>query len=156
MKRNQIIGAIIGIVVVGGAGFWGGMAYANSQTPARESLAGGTFTRGAGGAGGAFAGRTGAGGGITAGQIVSSGNGSITIQAATGSSTQLVLVGNSTQILKTAAGSMSDLSVGAAVTVTGTSNSDGSLSAQTIQIRPAGMNFGGRSGSSQTSTQTGQ
>jgi hypothetical protein len=155
MKRNQIIGAIVVILIVGGGAFWGGMAYAQGQTPTRGAGAAG-FTRGAGGAGGSFAGRTGgaAGGGFTTGQIVSVGNGTITIQSATASSTEIVLVGSSTQVQKTVAGSMSDLTTGTQVVVTGTPNSDGSLTAQSIQIRPAGSaGFGGRPATGATQTQ---
>jgi hypothetical protein len=140
MNKNQLIGVIVALVVVGGGAFYGGMSYAGSQTPAKSN----TFAAGAGG----FAGRTGArgaaGGGFTAGTIVASSNGSISIQQQNGSSTEIVLVGPSTQILKTVAGSASDLSVGTTVTITGTGNSDGSMTANSIQIRPAGMGLPGR------------
>ncbi len=143
MNKNQFIGVVVVLIIVGGGAFYAGMSYAGSQTPARSSS---TFS-GAGGAGG-FAGRTGArgaaGGGITLGTIVASSNGSISIQQQNGSSTEIVLVGPSTQILKTVAGSASDLSVGTTVTITGTSNSDGSMTANSIQIRPAGMGAPGR------------
>ncbi|MGC9602748.1 MAG: hypothetical protein ABSE76_03375 [Minisyncoccia bacterium] len=136
MNKNQLIGAVVVLIIVGGGAFYAGMSYAGSQTPARSS----TFAGGAG----SFAGRTGtrtsAGGGFTAGTIVASGSGTISIQEQNGSSTEIVLVGPSTQILKTIAGSVSDLSVGTTVTITGgTSNSDGSLTANSIQIRPAGL-----------------
>jgi hypothetical protein len=138
MNRNQVIGAVVVLIIVGGGAFYGGMSYAGSQTPARSTLA-------AGGAGG-FAGRTGArggaAGGFTAGTIVSASQGTISIQQQNGSSTEIVLVSPTTQILKTAAGSASDLSVGTTVTITGTSNSDGSMTANSIQIRPAGMDAG--------------
>src|SRR5579859_7318858 len=135
MNKNIIFGIIL--VVVAGGAFWGGIAYATSGTPTSTR---GQFT-GAGGAGG-FAGRGGAGrtgGGFTAGTIVSSGNGSISIQSMMSSSTEIVLVGNSTQVFKTVSGSQSDLTPGANVVITGTPNSDGSMTAQSIQIRPAGM-----------------
>lgn len=129
---------VIAFIIVGGGAFYAGMSYASSKTPATQS----GFTAGMGGAGG-FAGRTGArggaGGGFTAGTIVSSGNGTISIQQQNGSSTEIVLVGPSTQILKTIAGSAGDLSVGTTVTISGTSNSDGSMTASAIQIRPAGL-----------------
>ncbi len=140
MSKNQLIGLVVSALVVGGASFYGGIQYQKSQAPVR-----GQFSTGVGGAGG-FAGRTGGRGigGFTAGKILSVGNGSLTLQSMTSSSTEIVLTGPSTQIEKTVAGSGSDLSVGSNVVVTGTPNSDGSLTAASIQIRPAGTNFGPR------------
>ncbi len=142
MKRNQIIGAVVGIIIIGGGAFYAGTVYGKGQTPTRG---GGQFA--AGGAGGFVArggGRGAGGGGFTAGDIVSTSNGSISIKMQNGSSTEIVLVGQSTQILKSTSGTISDLIVGTPVVVTGTPNSDGSLSATSIQIRPAGMaGFGG-------------
>jgi len=137
MSKNQIIGLAVVLIIVGGSAFYGGMSYAGSKLPAQNGFAGGA--NGAGGFAGRTGARSGAGGGFTAGTIVASSNGTISIQEQNGSSTEIVLVSPSTQILKTAAGSASDLSVGATVTITGTSNSDGSLTANSIQIRPAGM-----------------
>lgn len=141
MHKNQIIGGLIALAIVGGGAFYGGMAYAKGQVPAR-----GQFAAGAG----QFAGRTGMGGrmggGFTAGKILSISNGSMTIQSAQSSSTEIVLLGNSTQIEKTVTGAQTDLTTGTNVVVTGSANSDGSLTAQSVQIRPAGapQGFGGR------------
>jgi hypothetical protein len=129
--NKKIVGFIVVLIIVGGGAFYGGMVYAKSQTPAR-----GAFGAGFTGAGRAGAGAR-AGGGFTAGKIISSANGSVTIQEQSGS-TEIVLVSDSTQILKSTAGSLSDLAPGTNVTVTGTANSDGSLTATGIQIRPAG------------------
>jgi Domain of unknown function (DUF5666) len=136
---------IIALIIGVGAGYFIPHGAA-AATTGRGSFsgAGGTFTRGAGGT---FT-TGGAGAGGTVGQIISAGNGSITIQSAMSSSTQIILVSDSTQILKTVSGSTSDLAPGTTVIITGTPNSDGSLTAQSIQIRPAGMNFGGRTGAS--------
>ena len=146
--NTKLIGAIVGVIIIAGGAFYGGMVYAKSQTPARGAFAtGGTFTRGTGAAG-----ATGArgGGGFTAGQIISNSGTSISIQQQNGSSSEIVLIGPSTQILKSAAGTANDLTQGTQVTVTGTSNSDGSLTATSIQIRPAGMGLpGGRTGTTQ-------
>jgi hypothetical protein len=125
------------LIIVGGGAFYAGMSYGGNKMPAQNGFAGG-----AGGPAG-FAERTGTRtsttGGFTSGTILSSSNGSISIQEQNGSSTEIVLVGSTTQILKTAAGSASDLGVGTAVTITGTSNSDGSMTANSIQIRPKGI-----------------
>ena len=141
MNKNHLITLVAVVIIVGVGAFYAGTAYGKGGASMR-GLTNGQFT--AGGAGG-FAGRTGmrgAGDGFTAGEIVSAGNGSVSIRMQNGSSTEIVLVGASTQILKSVAGSASDLTVGATVIVTGTSNSDGSLTAQSIQIRPAGISSG--------------
>jgi hypothetical protein len=135
MKKNQVIGGVIILIVVAGGSFYAGKSMATSAAPAAG-------TRGAYAGAAGFAGRTGAraGGGFTAGTIVSSGNGSISIQQQNGSSTEIVLISPSTMILKSVAGTASDLATGAQVTVTGTTNSDGSLTATSVQIRPAKTN----------------
>lgn len=149
MKRNQLIGGIIVLLLVAGGSFYAGKSMASTAAPAR----GAGFA--AGGTGGTFAGRTrtGANGGFTAGQIVSVSNGSISIQQQNGSSTEIVLMSPSTQILKTVAGSASDLTAGVGVTITGTPNSDGSMTATSVQIRPAGMGFPGGRGAVQVQGQ---
>lgn len=107
MNKKAIWAVVILIIVAAGA-FWGGMLYAQSQTPVRTAYTGAT--------GAGFAGRTGtrtgAGGGLVAGQIVSSGNGSISIQMQNSSSSEIVLIGSNTQILKSVSGSAADLTVG--------------------------------------------
>ena len=129
-KKQIILGALV-IIIVGGA-FYAGTAYGKGQTSAR-----GQFAAGAGFAGRIGA-RTGAAGGFTAGQILSVSNGSVTIQEQNGSSSEIVLVSNTTQISKSVAGAITDLTPGTSIVVTGSTNSDGSLTAQSIQIRPAG------------------
>ena len=82
------------------------------------------------------------GGGFMAGEILSKDESSITIKMQDGS-TKIVLVGSSTQIMKSTTGSSDDLMNGTNVTVTGIANSDGSVTAESVQIRPAGsMPFG--------------
>lgn len=137
MTKNHLIGVAIVTIMVGGASFYAGTAYGKGQTPTRGNFAG-QFTNGAGGG---FAGRgmRGAGGEFTAGEIISASNGSVSIKMQNGSSTEIVLVGASTQIFKSVTGTAGDLSVGKNVVVTGTQNSDGSLTAQSIQIRSAGV-----------------
>lgn len=122
--NKKIIAAIIGVVVVGGA-FYSGVVYDahKSTTPTRN---GATFT------GMRMGARS---GGFTAGDIIAKDATSITIKMQDGS-TKIVLVATSTQIMKSAAGGLNDLVEGAGVTVMGATNSDGSVSAQSIQIRP--------------------
>jgi hypothetical protein len=133
----MIMGAVAGIALLG-ASFWGGMSYAKSASPMR----GGFSQFGQGAMGGQFAGRAGssargAAGGIIAGQIIAKDANSITVKMADGS-TKIVLVSGSTAVSKQAQGSQDDLTAGTQVAVTGAANSDGSLTASMVQIRPAG------------------
>ena len=52
------------------------------------------------------------------------------------SGSKIIFFDASTAITKTAVGSASDLALGTQVTVAGTANSDGSVTAKSIQIRP--------------------
>ena len=138
----KVIGLVAGVIVVAGGSFYGGMQY--QMHKAGSSARGGQFM-------GQFGGqRTGMGqggmrngqGGFTVGEIIAKDTTSITIKMQDGS-TKIVLVGLSAQVMKSAAGTMDDLVVGAQVTVMGSANSDGSLTAQSVQLRPAGsMPFG--------------
>ncbi|HVU75348.1 MAG TPA: hypothetical protein VHD38_00715, partial [Candidatus Paceibacterota bacterium] len=55
----------------------------------------------------------------------------------TASGTRIVLINDATEVTKMAQGSTADLTVGTGVTITGTANSDGSLTATMVQIRPS-------------------
>ena len=138
-KSTQIIVAIIVLFVGVGIGW----AYAKSSAAPVAATSGytGTFAGRTGGTGG-FAGRTGAGGGAVVGTIVSVDPTSISVALPNSTSTSattgstVVLYSDGTNILKSIVGSSADLQVGDSVVVQGTANSDGSVSANTIQIRP--------------------
>ena len=152
----KIAGVIAIVVIIGGGAFYGGMTYAQMS---RGGSGGGNFTnlspeerqaRFAGnGTPTGTRGPGGMGGGFTAGGIISKDETSITIKMQDGS-TKIILVGSSAQIMKSAAGTVNDLTVGTQVTITGSANSDGSLTAESVQIRPAGsVPFGGGTRTSQ-------
>lgn len=141
MKTNQIIILIVAVIIVGVGGFFGGMKYQQSQRA--------SFTQGFGGGGGYFRGGfprgsgqgRGANGMAVVGKVISSDNGSITVQLQDGSS-KIVVLPSSATISKSTSGSISDLQTGTNVAVFGTTNSDGSVTAQNVQINP--MIRGGR------------
>lgn len=129
---HKAVPIIISSVLVGGIGFFGGMQYGqstkNTTTPNasqrstfRQNGQLGTGTNGNSG---------------TMGEIVSNDNTSLTLKLANGGS-KIVFFSNTTKITKTVDGETKDLITGKNVSVIGTTNSDGSITAKTIQLRPA-------------------
>ncbi len=137
MKSKNIIIIIIALLAVGGGAFYGGMIYGKNSVASQRSAGFAGRQPGQAGQGGRFMrGGAGASGSFVSGQIASEDSNSITVKSQDGSS-KIVFFSGSTNIGKTAQGSSSDLTTGENVVVTGTNNSDGSVNAQNIQIRPA-------------------
>ncbi len=129
--KNQTITIIIGVTLIIAA-FFGGKAYGTkSATAARTAQ----FTRGGftGANGGGGTGR-GSFGGAT-GQVISKDATSITVSIPNGGS-KIILFSPSTTVSKSSSGAISDVAVGSTITATGATNSDGSVTATNIQIRP--------------------
>ncbi len=128
MSKN-IAWVIVGVLIVGGISFYAGMTYGGSQQSASSSAVRGTgyFSR---------SGR-GANGGIAAGQVIAKDATSVTLALPNGAGSKIVLVSPTVSVAKTVSGSLSDVAVGVTVVANGTPNSDGSITAQSIQIRPA-------------------
>jgi len=136
MKKTIIVVCLTAILA-GAGGFFGGMKYNQSKsasiaTGAQRFLPQGqsangqrTFTRN-GNTNGQFA----------TGQIVSKNDQSFTVQLRDGGS-QIVFYNAITTVSKNTDGTAQDLTTGTNVMVTGTKNSDGSVTAKSIQIRPA-------------------
>jgi hypothetical protein len=148
MKRWLIPVVAVVVIAVGVGGFFGGRAGGGAApTPAeamkvlqnltdaqRQALAqsGGTGTQT-----GAPSMAGGPSGNMTSGSIVSCDANSMVVKLSDGS-TKLVIFSGSTAISVSKTGSSTDLTAGQEVRVSGTTNSDGSITATSIQCGTAG------------------
>jgi hypothetical protein len=131
LTLKMYIGALIIAIVFFLIGLKVG-GYENKKTD--QSSFGGRFGNGAGMMGGTMRGGM-RGGGFTSGTIVSSDDKSVTISIPNGGS-KTIYISDTTTVAKSTAGKKSDLTTGSTITVTGQANQDGSIAAQSIQIRP--------------------
>ena len=141
MKKLIMIATVVAVAVGGGA-FYGGMKYAQSQggrgnfanlTPEQRQQ----LMANAGGAGfrtGTGQGRGGMNGGFTSGEIISKDGTSVTVKMPDGGS-KIIFYSDSTEVGKFVNGMSADLEIGKNITINGTANQDGSITAQSIQIR---------------------
>ena len=145
MKKDILItvSVIILLVVVGGA-FYGGMTYAKNQ---KNSIR--NFQQGVNNLQGLGSRQLGGVGGLIMGDIISKDNNSLTLQIPNNGGSKIIFYSNTTQISKMATGTANDFSIGTSVSVSGTTNSDGSVTAQSVQIRPAGQDRLGSQNSGQ-------
>lgn len=158
MKPMKPFYVVIIAIIVAAAAFYGGMQYEKSKTASFASNAGmmngnGSRFGGQGGFGGRGFGGNGANRPVS-GQIVSTDNNSITVKMPDGSS-KIVNYSGQTKINKATEGSASDLKSGTNIAVFGTTNSDGSVTAQMISIGN-GMMFRRGGGGNQTTPNQGQ
>lgn len=138
MKDTKMIILPIVLLIVGAAlGFFGGMKYQQAKAPTSFNGMGRRF--------GQMGGNGGPNGGMNfrpvVGEILSMDDKSITVKMQDGSS-KIALISGSTAIEKTTAGAKSDLATGVRVAVIGTQNSDGSVTATSIQLNPMFRGFG--------------
>lgn len=141
--NNKIIAIAIGVAVVfGGGGFYGGTVYQNKKIETQRSQrgnnianGGGNFQKGQGIQDGQRMGGQNQVGGFSDGEVISKDDKSITVKTRDGGS-KIVYFSETTQIGKSVEGSVDDLSIGQQLMITGKTNSDGSLTANNIQIRP--------------------
>ncbi len=134
MKTKIIIGAAVLVA----AAFYAGTAYGSRSATSSQAR---MRTRDASSVA-AFGNRTGANamnarGNFITGSVLSKDDKSITVGIREGGS-KIVFFGSNASITKTATGTADDIQLNSQVTVTGTANSDGSFTAQSIQLRPAG------------------
>jgi hypothetical protein len=155
MNRTlRIILSILVLIIVAAGGFVGGMFYGQSrsqaQFAARRGEGGAFFVQGGqpgqngGNRQGTPSARGGFGGGIF-GQIQQVGDGVLVIQDQNGKQTQ-VKVTDTTLIEKNASVPLSELKTGETVIVSGTTGSDGTITARSVQVAPAGRFGAGQPG----------
>lgn len=128
--NKSLISVLAVIIIVGVGSFYGGMKYGQKGS---ASVIQGNVGRG--GMGGIRRGNgNGVGGDAASGEIISKDDKSITIKLMSGGS-KIIFVSDSTQVMKSVSGSVSDLVVGIQITTFDTANADGSVTAKSIQTR---------------------
>jgi hypothetical protein len=142
---KKIIPIIIALVIIGGGAFYGGMKYGQGKSPLgqfsrqnfqdmsqeeRQQLFQGNIGEDIQGEAG-----RGIGADFLTGEVIDKDEQSLTLKMLGGSS-KIVFFSDSTEISKTAEGSMNDIEVGKQIMVSGEQNSDGSYTAKTIQLSP--------------------
>ena len=153
IRMHKAVPIVVACVVVGGAAFFGGMKYGESKSvPNPEGGNRGQFGGGAGGVGARRAG-AGAGTGVGArmgggnfigGEIIAKDDKSVTVKLQDGGS-KIIFFSGSTKVLTSVEGKPEDLKVGSNIMATGDTNTDGSITAKSIQTRP---DFGGQAATS--------
>ncbi len=141
-NKTHIIWAAVAIVALVAGIFWGrtmaGAASGNSRFGASSSSSR------------TFAGRNNSSANVFAGQVSAIDGSSITLQLPNGNS-EVVLYASSTPVTEPTNVSIAKIVAGADIMVMGTQNSDGSVTAQSIEIRNGSGLFGpGRQGSATT------
>jgi flagellar basal body-associated protein FliL len=132
MKNTNliIIIAVILVIVAAGGGFFGGMMYQKNQAPVLGAAGRGNF-----------AARFGQGGQNAAafrpvrGQVLSMSDTTLTVKMSDGS-TKIVVLSSSTAFMQSTKAALTNVKTGDTVNVVGTANSDGSVTAQDVQINP--------------------
>jgi len=137
MNSKPVLTTLIVVLVSLGIGFAGGYFFRNYRLSKMRSNFNGQFQGRTGTmprAGNGQGAQRGFGGMVT-GEVISQDEKSITVKVADGSS-RIVILGDSTTYSQTQTAPKSDLKVGDKVGVFGTANSDGSVTATSIQLNP--------------------
>lgn len=127
MKKNLALIHVISITLLLVISFYVGTKYQQNRKPSFDRTNRGQFAP------------NGNRGGQNVGEIISSDSNSITVKLSDGSS-KIVLLSVNTSIVKSSQATITDLTVGTRVGVFGSTNADGSLTAQNIQINPITRN----------------
>jgi hypothetical protein len=149
--------AIVLVLAIAGASFYGGMLFGKSQAQSSAAAQGAVFVEGtalrgqapdtrfpsANGTPGVLGRRNGQGGNFTLGTIKQIGDGSLVLTDNNGKDTE-VKVTDTTLIEKNQSVKLSDLSEGETVMVSGPAAADGTITARSVQVAPQGrFGFGG-------------
>lgn len=137
MQKQHLTALIVCVLLAAGLGFYGGTLYAKYKTPTGRQMPPGAAAFRAGRDGNTTGGGRTIMGGMTAGEVLSKDAQSLTIKLRDGGS-KIVFYSASTTVNKMAEGSLNDVVSGSNVTISGTANQDGSVTAQMIQLRPPG------------------
>jgi hypothetical protein len=152
-NKKYLVGGVVMLIVTVAASFYGGMRYGTNKIPKDQIVQGGRngggFTDGGAGgqrmngqggqrrSGGMQGGLANGGAGdFAGGEILAKDDTSITLKSRDGGS-KIVFFSDKTLIDKSVSGVLSDLTIGQQITVNGKASSDGTMTAQSIQIRPA-------------------
>jgi len=131
-KPVIIIGLVLVSAVVAGGSFYGGMIYGQKKITSDFAQRMGSIN----GRNGVPANINRQSGGMVSGDITTKDDKSITVSLRGGGS-KIVFFSDKTEFGKFVSGTAADLEIGKSVAITGTTNQDGSVTAQSIQLRPA-------------------
>lgn len=148
MKKNQYM-LVLAALLIGAVSFFAGTRYqlSNKGNNLSESAMGNGVAQGQRGQqviqqGNAKMGQNNLqGGGMVSGEIASKDGQSLTVKMSDGS-TKIVIVADSTSYKKSTDAVAADLIVGENVTVIGTTNTDGSVTAKTVTVGDTAMPIG--------------
>ena len=134
MNKTLPVILVVAIAVAGTA-FYGGMQYQSSKArnlspDARRQM----FQQQGGNVNGRTSGVRQGGNGLTIGEIIAKDDIIITIKLRDGGS-KIIFVSDATEVAKSVEGALSDLEIGKAISVGGKQNTDGSITAETVQVR---------------------
>jgi hypothetical protein len=141
--KNIVAAVVLTSIIVGGGGFYGGTLYAKSMTRNSGSASSQNFRnlspeqrqgflQQVGGSGVRQGSRA---GGMVAGEVLKKDTTSITVKLRDGGS-KIILFSDATEIEKMEKGSIAEIQAQQYVVIAGEQNSDGIISAKSIQVRP--------------------